>query len=114
MRFLLLFISLSLGIVGQFFLKKGVVDSHLAANAESLFKTVFSPFVFSGLVLYGISALVWLFVLKKFPLSVAYPTLALSYVVIVLLGAIFIDEPLTKYKLVGIVLIVSGVYYLYQ
>ena len=41
-----------------------------------------SPWVLLGLVVFGISAVVWLVVLSRVPLSLAYPFNALGYLVI--------------------------------
>lgn len=114
MKFLLLATSMSLAILGQFFLKKGVLASTLTPNVESVIKTLFSPYVFIGFVTYGISSIIWLFVLQKFPLSVAYPALSLTYLVIVILSFLFLKEPITSIKIAGILLIILGVYFLFK
>jgi len=105
---------MALGVAGQLLLKRGVVASSLTPNIGSVLSTVFSPLVFTGLLLYGISAIIWLFVLQRFPLSVAYPSLALMYVVVVILSFFLLKEPLTFYKISGILLIVLGVYLLFR
>ena len=105
---------MTLAITGQFMLKKGVGVSVLLPNFYAIIKTVFNPFVFFGLSLYAISSVVWLFVLKKFELSVAYPSLALTYIIIVVLSAIFFKEPLTINKILGVLLIFFGVFFIYK
>jgi len=114
MKFFLLGSSMILAIIGQFLLKKGILLSNLVPNVESLIKTIFSPLVFFGFIAYGVSAIIWLFVLQKFPLSTAYPALSLTYLVIVALSVIFLKEPVTPFKLVGILLIILGVYFLFK
>lgn len=114
MKFLLLAASMSLAILGQFFLKKGVLASTLTPNIESVIKTLFSPYVFIGFLTYGISSIIWLFVLQKFPLSVAYPALSLTYLVIVILSFLFLKEPITSIKIAGVLLIILGVYFLFK
>lgn len=114
MKYLLLFSSIVLAIVGQLLLKRGVMVSDLIPTFASIVKTVFSPIVFLGLVTYGISALIWLFVLQKFPLSVAYPALSLTYVVIVIASFYIFKEPLTSTKVLGTLLILFGVYLLFK
>lgn len=103
-----------LAVFGQFLLKKGVSLSSLAPNFLSIISTMFTPFVFFGLVTYALSSVVWLFVLQKFPLSVAYPSLALTYVVVVLLSIFILKEPFTLMKLSGVLLIFFGVFCLYR
>lgn len=114
MKFLLLAASMSLAVLGQFLLKKGVLASTLTPSMESVVKTLFSPYVFTGFATYAISSIIWLFVLQKFPLSVAYPALSLTYVAIVILSFLFLKEPLTSIKIAGILLIILGVYFLFK
>lgn len=114
MKYLLLLFSMSLAVAGQFFLKKGVVASSLNPTALSILKTLFSPLVLTGFLLYGISSIIWLFVLQRFPLSVAYPALSLTYIAIVFLSIYVLKEPVTSVKIIGILLIVSGVYFLFK
>ena len=68
-----------------------------------------SPLVLGGLTCFGLSAVVWLFVLSQIPLSQAYPFVALGIVVTVTAGTILFGETVTAQSLAGVVLIVTGV-----
>lgn len=68
-----------------------------------------SPLVLAGLFCFGLSALFWLFVLSKIPLSTAYPFVAFGIVITATSGRFLLGEPITALKAVGIALIVSGV-----
>ena len=68
-----------------------------------------SPSILVGLSCFGLSALVWLFVLSKIPLSTAYPFVALGIVITVVAGKLMFGEPITLLKLIGVILIVAGV-----
>ena len=68
-----------------------------------------SPLVLAGLICFGLSALFWLFVLSKIPLSTAYPFVAFGIVITAASGRILLGEPITALKALGIGLIVSGV-----
>lgn len=114
MKYILLLSSMALSVGGQILLKRGVLASSLAPNLSSVINTVFTPLVFSGLLLYGLSAIIWLFVLQRFPLSVAYPAFSLTYVAVVILGPFLLGEPITAFKVAGMVLIVSGVFFLFR
>lgn len=114
MKYLFLVASMSLAITGQFLLKKGVLASSLTLNLESILKTVLSPLIFLGLAAYAFSAVIWLFVLQKFPLSVAYPALSLTYIAIVLISLYIFKEPLTTFKIIGVFFIILGVYFLFK
>lgn len=114
MRYLLLGTSMILAVIGQFFIKKGVAASSLSLSASSIIGTLISPPVFFGFLIYGVSAIIWLFVLQRFQLSVAYPALSLTYVAIVLLSARYYGEPMTLLKAAGVILIIGGVYLLFR
>lgn len=66
--------------------------------------------VLSGLALYGLSAAIWLFVLAKLDVSVAYPFVALGFLVTMGLGCLLFGEALTSRKLVGTIFVMFGVY----
>ncbi len=68
-----------------------------------------SPLVLTGLACFGLSAIVWLFVLSKIPLSTAYPFVALGIVITVLAGRLLFAEPISLLKLAGVLFIVAGV-----
>ncbi len=114
MKYLLLCGSMITAVIGQFFLKKGINISPLSHSVLSIVKTIFSPLVFVGFLMYGMSSIFWLFVLQKFPLSVAYPALSITYVIIVVLSAIILNEPITTFKILGLSLIIFGVYFIFK
>jgi multidrug transporter EmrE-like cation transporter len=68
-----------------------------------------SPMVWIGLFLYGFSAVVWLFVLAKLPVSVAYSFVALGFLLTMSLGCVVLGEPLTLRKLAGTALVMLGI-----
>ena len=114
MKYILLLCSVSLAVIGQLFLKNGINRTSLELNPLSILKTIFTPYVFFGFVFYGVSSIVWLFILKKFPLSIAYPALSLSYILVVIFSVYFFKEPLTINKLIVISLIFLGVVVLFK
>jgi multidrug transporter EmrE-like cation transporter len=69
-----------------------------------------NPFVFSGLMLYGFSAVVWLFVLARLDLSIAYPFVSVGFVLTMSLGCLLFGEPFTLRKVLGTLVVMLGVY----
>ncbi len=67
-----------------------------------------SPMVFVGLGLYGIGAILWLFVLGRAPLSLAYPFVGIGFILTMLAGAFFLNENLTFARVAGTLLIAVG------
>ena len=68
-----------------------------------------SPSILLGLACIGLSAVVWLFVLSKIPLSTAYPFVAMGIAITVAAGRLLFGEPVTGAKLFGVILIIVGV-----
>lgn len=67
-----------------------------------------SPMILIGLALYGLSALVWLFVLARAPLSLAYPFVGLGFILTMASGAWILGESVSTGRIVGTLLIAAG------
>jgi drug/metabolite transporter (DMT)-like permease len=110
----LILVSVTLAGVAQLTLKSGVNDvtsagGTLRLNGAGLKALLVSPFVLGGLVLFGLSAVVWLFALSRTDLSFAYPFAALSYVLIVVFSVFVLHEHVPPLRWAGVGLIVSGI-----
>lgn len=111
----LILVSVTLAAVAQVTLKTGmnhVTDANggeLALNAESLRQIATQVWVWAGLAIFAVSAVLWLFALSRADLSFAYPFAALGYVIIVIASILFLDEHVQPVTWVGIVLIVAGI-----
>ncbi|MGC9317560.1 MAG: EamA family transporter, partial [Armatimonadota bacterium] len=79
---LLLLVAVSLGAAGQICLKIGVNMLGGGASPLTVLKGIFTPYVLSGFVLYGLSSLLYLVALSRLDLSYAYPFVALSFVLV--------------------------------
>jgi uncharacterized membrane protein len=112
----LILTSVVLAGVAQITLKTGVnhvTDAagggELRMNAENLKELLSSPIVWGGLLLFALSAIVWLFALSRASLSFAYPFAALSYVLIVLFSVLVLHEDVPVLRWVGVAFIVTGI-----
>jgi multidrug transporter EmrE-like cation transporter len=77
-------------------------------------KIIFSPFVITGIIIYVLSLALWLLVLSRVPVNIAYPLSSLGYVFNAI-GAYFIfSESLSSLQIMGILIIILGVYLLTQ
>lgn len=97
----------------QIMLKRGMMSvGALDIGADGLvwtvFRVVFSPFVFLGLATFVVSMASHLYVLSKVQLSYAYPFLSLAYVVVAAYSYFFFAEDLNAARIAGIGLIVAG------
>lgn len=76
---------------------------------QTVLQIIINRYIITGLFMYGFSVLIWFFVLSKFELSKAYPFVSIGYLITLLLGYFLLDESLSLYKVVGILIIVFGV-----
>jgi drug/metabolite transporter (DMT)-like permease len=95
------------GVASQFLLKAG-------ADAPDFISQLFRPASIAGLFGYGIAALLYMLALRKLPVSIAYPSVSFSYVLVAILAHLFFNEPLGWPQMAGIALIIVGVVLLSQ
>ena len=68
-----------------------------------------SPLIWGGMLCFGASAGLWLLVLGKLEVSMAYPLISLGVVLTTLAGIFILGESVSAYKVVGVTLIITGV-----
>lgn len=91
-----------LGAIAQILLKQGTRAGSLASYLNG--------YVFAGLLLYGLSMVIYLWVLPKGEVSILYPLIATSYIWVALLSLIVLKEHFTLAKGLGSLAIVFGVW----
>lgn len=57
---------------------------------------------------FGTSSVLWMYIVKHYPLSVAYPMISLSYVFGMLAAIVFFHEYVSATKWIGVGLIIFG------
>lgn len=70
------------------------------------------PALWAGLACYGVSVIVWILALSRVDVSIAYPMLSIGYVVNAFAAWALFGEALTPMRLLGIGIIVLGVFVL--
>ncbi len=112
MHYLAAFLSILMGATGQYFFKIATTDisSKSSKTIDAIKIGITNPNLWIGLILYGLSLGLWLFVLSKMELSKAYPIISLGYVFTLILGYLFLNETITVTKITGITLIMIGVF----
>ena len=86
----------------------------LKATLDELKKMTRHPAIWIGIVCAILNLTLWTIVASQFPLSLAYPFLSLSFVTIIGGGWLWFGEKIDRYKLMGIVCILVGVYVLWM
>lgn len=67
------------------------------------------PELYIGVALYLLSMIVWLYVLSRVDMSVAYPFVGLGIVLTTIAGSVLLSEPVTALRLGGCFLIAIGI-----
>lgn len=75
----------------------------------SLFNIIKNPKIIFGALMMVISAGIYIMALKGGELSVLYPYASLSYLWVTLISKFYLKEEINKQKILGIVLIITGI-----
>lgn len=110
----LILLSVFAGVAGQTVIKIGVSQPGAAEAAAGFLPLVMmilrSPLVLLGLVLYGLGALAWIAVLARVDLSVAYPFLAMNFILVTVSSQFFLGESVPALRWLGVLVICSGIF----
>ncbi len=106
--YLLLLIAIVFAVMTQLLLKQGMLRrpnfrlKDLAALAGNF------P-VLGGFICLGISILLYLQALSHLNLSVAYPTVSLGYVLVIIMSKVCFKEPISPTRWISVFIICAGV-----
>ena len=111
---IMLFVPISIGVVGQIFLKIGVGQIGRFSMLQKgiilqYIKMFMNPYIFWGIALYGLSTVFWLYLISRVPLSFAFPMLSLSYILIGLASYFIFHETIHPHNWIGMLIIMIGV-----
>jgi len=110
----LLLVSAFSASMGQVLFKKGVLVMGEVSFKRSimgeLIKLIFNPIVLLGLILYGISTVLWLIALSKTTLNFAYPFTILTFAFVMLSSKFIFFENIPPLRYFGILLIFLGIF----
>lgn len=110
----LVLICVFLLAIGQLVMKVGmgqvgeIATARQLFNLDTLFRMFTNPYVLTGILLYGISLVLWLGAMSTLNLSLMYPLASLAYVVAAIIAFIFLKEDVTLLRWAGILVIVGG------
>ncbi|PQZ93228.1 MULTISPECIES: 4-amino-4-deoxy-L-arabinose-phosphoundecaprenol flippase subunit ArnE [Pseudomonas] len=68
-----------------------------------------SPWLWAALLCLGLGLLVWLLVLQRLEVGIAYPMLGLNFVLVTLVARFVFKEPIDRRHWLGVVLVIAGV-----
>lgn len=94
-----------IGAFGSLYLKKGSANLH-----RNIFKQIKNYSLLFGIFLFLVSSVFYVWALRFADLSLIYPITSFSYVWISFLSIKFLNEKMNKYKWLGILFIIVGVF----
>ena len=114
MGYLYIFGCIFFTVYGQLILKwrlslKGAMPEALTGKLLFLAKTFLDPFILSGFAAAFVASLFWMAAMTKFQVSFAYPFMSIAFIAVLFLSALFFHEPITLGKVLGLILITSGI-----
>lgn len=108
MQYIFLLINNILISLAQLFLKK----SSLLTMNQNLIVKLFNGYFIVGIAIYSISTILWIKILEITDISIAYPLMGASYILVTIGAFLIFNEPINISKLFGIMLIISGIIFI--
>ena len=111
-NFIFIISSVLLNAFAQILLKAGMKQFGNIDLKNNIMNTcisiAFNPYIISGFIAYGVSILLWLWVLSKVDVSLAYPFQALGYIVVTILAWIIFQENISYIRIMALIFITIG------
>lgn len=111
--------SVSLSALAQVLLKKAVTVMPLQLSSAVdvtlwLVSLLVNPFLIAGVMLYVASLALWLIVLSRAEVSVAYPMASVGFLITAVIAHYTLGESVTLWRVGGILLICAGMFLVTQ
>lgn len=115
MVWVLLLLGVCMNAGAQLLLKAGMNQighfEFTTANAWPIgLKVATNLPILSGLTTYVLSVALWLLVLSRVQVSLAYPMISIGYILNAVFAYYFFGEPVTSMRMLGILIIMTGVF----
>ena len=110
----LILVSVTLSALAQIAFKYGmsakvVQDAMSSGGPATIAIAATNAFIWLGLLLYGLSVVLWLGVLARIDVGQAYPFVGLAFLLTMAFGVLFLGEAWNAYRVAGTLLIIVGV-----
>jgi len=104
--------SVLLNALAQILLKAGMKQFGNIELKNNIINTSVSialnPYIITGFISYGVSIILWLWVLSKVDVSLAYPFQALGYIVVTIVAWLIFQEDITLTRIIALIFISIG------
>ena len=92
---------------GQILFKKA---ADTLSSLDKSWHLIYEITFISGIFIYALTTLLWIWCLQNIELNRAYPFTALAYVIVPIASWILLEESVNKKLIIGVLLICSGVF----
>ncbi|MGV8169074.1 MAG: EamA family transporter [Candidatus Nanoarchaeia archaeon] len=103
---LIMILSCAIGATGSLQLK--FASRKLTLKIKEIHKNLFNKHLWLGIILYGISLCLVIFLFSLENLNIIYPLTSITYIFTIVLSFLILKEKITKYKLLALFFIVLG------
>ena len=113
-----LLLPASITAAGQLLFKIGAqIVAKLIQPSQNIiqkaFTVIFEPHIFIAIILYMFGLFLWVYLIARTQLTIAYPiNVALSILFTSIIAIFIFQESFTIYKVFGIALIITGIFFL--
>jgi drug/metabolite transporter (DMT)-like permease len=114
MLYFLLIINISLMAIGQICFKKSSIFIESNQQLPLVFKYAYNIYFYFGIFAFGIATIVWIKILSLAKLSSVYPMQSIAYILVAILAYFIFGEKINAYTIIGITLIISGIFFISQ
>ena len=95
--------------VGQLLFKKAGLIMRDQPLLDGVAAVASSPSLYFALILYGVATAIWIWILSRVPLSLAYPWIGVGVILVPLLAAYVYGERMNTMYWIGAALVAFGV-----
>lgn len=110
---LLILLSVSLNAAAQILMRWGMLRVGEVSLAQSLVtalpRMISNVFLWLAMASYGISIVTWMVVLSRVEVSYAYAFSSLGFVLVAIMGAFMLKEPIPAQRAAGIAVVCIGI-----
>jgi drug/metabolite transporter (DMT)-like permease len=108
MTYLVLLLNIVLLVAGQIVWKYGL-DKAGGLRLDNVLSVMVSPLILLGILIYGAATVLWLFVLSRLPLSLAYPLQSFAFIAGILAAFVLFKESVPPNRWIGAAVILAGI-----
>jgi drug/metabolite transporter (DMT)-like permease len=106
MQYFYLFLVVLAMSIGQILFKK---SANILVDLEKSWHLIYEITFLSGIFLYGVTTLLWIWCLQNIELNRAYPFTALAYTIVPIASWFILGESINEKLVIGILFIYIGV-----